>query len=209
VRQRGLNVIGHELRTPVSVVRGMAEALAAGGDPSTQEELVVALLRNTRRLESLVDELLTASGITTALPVGPDERVDLAAEVRSAGGNDKDLSLDGEGVALARRSSVERIVAAVLDNARAYGEPPVSVQLADRGDKVHLSVDSPGVEVSPEDVKFAVEPFWRGERAVTLIPGLGLGLSVASALAEHEGGRLRVKARPGGGMITLIELRAG
>ena len=209
VRQRALNVIGHELRTPVATIRGIAELLGATPD-ADQPELVDALLRNTRRLEALVDQLLTATGITTALPAGPGESVDLVAQVRALWPEEVDgLEIKGAGVVLARRVSVERVFGAVLENARAYGDLPVSVTLKGVPGRVRASVDSPGPALSPEDVQFALQPFWRGERAVTTRPGLGLGLAVASALARHEGGRLRVRARAKGGLITVVEMPAG
>ncbi len=61
LERRALNVIGHELRTPASTVRGLAEVLAAGVDPEERPELLGALVRNARRLEALVDDLLTAT----------------------------------------------------------------------------------------------------------------------------------------------------
>ena len=201
-------MIGHELRTPTAAVRGMAETLMASPDSPDRVELVGALVRNAQRLETLVDELLTATGITTALPAGPEERVDLVEQIRTIWADTDGLEIDGAGIALVRRASVERVLAAVLDNALAYGKTPVSVRLKGTAGRVRVSVDSPGDVLSPEDVRFALQPFWRGERAVTTRPGLGLGLAVASVLAGHEGGSLRVRARPGGGMITVIDLRA-
>ena len=209
VERRAINVIGHELRTPASTVRGIAEVLATEPDAQARAELVDALLRNTRRLEALLDDLLIATSVTTALPVGPTERIDLAEEIRKSWAQDDGLEVSGAGTVLARESSVGRIVAAVLENARTHGEPPVQVAINSSGNSVVASFDSPGPELPPEDLRLAVQPFWRGERAVTTAPGLGLGLTVAELLARHEGGRLWVEARPGGGMITSLELRAG
>ena len=209
VERRALNVIGHELRTPASTVRGIAEVLATEPDAQARAELVDALLRNTRRLEGLLDDLLIATSVTTALPVGPTERIALADEIRKTWAQNGGLEISGAGTALAREASVSRIVAAVLDNARTYGDAPLTVTIAPSGDDVVVSFDSPGPELPPEDVRLALQPFWRGERAVTTAPGLGLGLTVADLLATHEGGRLWVEARPGGGMLTYIELPAG
>ena len=208
LERRALNVIGHELRTPASTVRGLAEVLAAGVDPQDRPELLAALVRNARRLEGLVDDLLTATSVTTALPVGSPELVKLSDQIQAGWSEDGGLELSGAGTALARSASVDRIVAAVLDNARVYGLRPVTVTVDQDGDRVRTVFESPGPELPPEDVRMALLAFWRGERAVTTAPGLGLGLTVASKLASHEGGRLWVEARAGGGLLTYVELPA-
>jgi two-component system phosphate regulon sensor histidine kinase PhoR len=207
LKERALNVIGHELRTPTSTVRGLAEVLIANDDRDDRDELLAALVRNARRLELLLDDLLAAAGVTTALPVGPAEPVDLPEAIRGAlNGTGPAVDISGAGVVFARPRSVGRIVSAVLDNARAYGDAPVTVAVRHDEDRVRAVVDSPGPELSPEDIRYALEPFWRGERAVTTRPGLGLGLAVASRLAAHEGGRLWVEGRSGGGLLTTLEL---
>ncbi|HZQ85222.1 MAG TPA: HAMP domain-containing sensor histidine kinase [Acidimicrobiales bacterium] len=208
LEQRALNVIGHELRTPASTVRGLSEVFAAGVDPTERPDLADALVRNARRLEGLVDDLLTATAVWPALPVGDASRVDIVNQVVLLWPDDDGLAIDGAGSARARPTSLARIVGAVLDNARTYGKRPVTVSVAARGGRVLTSFDSPGPVLPAEDVRLALEPFWRGERAVTSSPGLGLGLTVARVLADHEGGRLWVEGRRGGGMLTHLELPA-
>jgi len=207
VERRAINVLGHELRTPVTTVRGLAELLAAGVEPDLQAELVDRLLRNARRLEGLVDDLLAAAEVTTALPVGPAGPVDVADQVRALWPG-PGLDVVGDEVLWVRDLSVRRILGAAFDNARAYGSLPVTVTVSRDDHQVRTVVDSPGPRLPPEDVRLAVEPFWRGERAVTTAPGLGVGLTVARILAEHEGGRLWVEERPEGGLLTLFELPA-
>jgi signal transduction histidine kinase len=207
LEQRALNVIGHELRTPASTVRGLSEVFAAGVDPSDRPDLADALVRNARRLEGLVDDLLTATAVWPALPVGHASRVDVVKEVVLLWPDDG-LKVDGAGTVLARTSSLARIIGAVLDNARTYGKRPLRVEVGARNGRVLTTFDSPGPKLPDEDVRLALEPFWRGERAVTTSPGLGLGLTVARVLADHEGGRLWVEGRKGGGMLTHLELPA-
>ena len=209
VERRAINVIGHELRTPASTVRGIAEVLAADPKNAGGPELVEALLRNARRLEGLVDDLLAATAVTTSLPVGPAASIVLVDRVRAHWPDDNGLEVSGSGTVVARASSVDRIVAAIVDNARMYGQPPLTVAIASAGQQVRVSFDSPGPELPAEDVRLALQPFWRGERAVTAAPGLGLGLTVAEILAGHEGGRLWVEGRYGGGMVTHLELPTG
>lgn len=208
LEQRALNVIGHELRTPASTVRGLSEVFAAGVDPAERADLADALVRNARRLEGLVDDLLTATAVWPALPVGDASRVDIVNQVMLLWPDDDGLEIEGAGSALARPTSLARIVGAVLDNARTYGKRPLTVSVAARGGRVSTSFDSPGPVLPAEDVRLALEPFWRGERAVTSSPGLGLGLTVARVLADHEGGRLWVEGRRGGGLLTHLELPA-
>lgn len=208
LEQRALNVIGHELRTPASTVRGLSEVFAAGVDPSDRPDLADALVRNARRLESLVDDLLTATAVWPALPVGDSAPVDLVNQIVLLWPDGDGLEVDGAGSARARTTSVQRIVGAVLDNARTYGKRPLSVRVVSRGPRVQTTFASPGAVLPEEDVRLALEPFWRGERAVTTSPGLGLGLTVARVLADHEGGRLWVEGRQGGGLLTHLELPA-
>lgn len=208
IEQRALNVIGHELRTPASTVRGLSEVFAAGVDPTERADLADALVRNARRLEGLVDDLLTATAVWPALPVGDASRVDIVNQVLLLWPDDDGLEIEGAGSARARTTSVARIVGAVLDNARTYGKRPLTVSVGARGGRVLASFDSPGPALPVEDVRLALEPFWRGERAVTSSPGLGLGLTVARVLADHEGGRLWVEGRRGGGLLTHVELPA-
>src|SRR4051812_23087471 len=104
-----LNVIGHGLRTPATTVRGPAELLAAGVLPEERPDLVEALVRNARRLEFLVDDLLAATSVTTALPAGHPEPVKLNDQVEASWTEDNGLELAGAGVALARAASVARI----------------------------------------------------------------------------------------------------
>jgi signal transduction histidine kinase len=213
IRERVVNVVGHELRTPASTIRGLAEALAHADDPARAGELVAALQRQAVRLERLVDDLLAAAHVTSSLPLGTPTRVDVApildAAWADAGGSPERLVLDlGEPSVTARARSVRRIFDHVLANAVTVGAGTARVASRRADRRVLLVVDSPGPELPPEDIRFATEMFWRGERAVTSAPGLGLGLAVAGALAEHEAGSLAVEALAGGGVRTTITLPA-
>lgn len=213
IRERVVNVVGHELRTPASTVRGLADALAAAPDPAHAADLVAAIQRHATRLEGLVDDLLAASGVTSSLPVGAPVPLELGPAVteawRAAGGAPAGLIADyGPTRVSARPRSVRRILDHVLANAVTFGSGDTTVATRPEGPHVLLTVDSPGPELPREDVRFATELFWRGERAVTTVPGLGLGLAVARALAEHEEGALDVDALDGGGLRTVVALRA-
>lgn len=209
-RRRFVNVVGHELRTPVTTLRGLAEELLSADERTMRDELGPALVRNTRRVERLVDDLLLASDITTALPVGDPESVDLVATAQAVWDNMEvgvDLELRGahEAVAKVRTGAADRLLERVLDNARRYGEPPFALKTEAADGLVRMTVSSAGPQLG-EDLELAFEVFYRGEGAVTTAPGFGLGLPVARALARQHGGEVRLAARPGGGLDVMIEL---
>src|SRR5258706_7445207 len=70
IRRRVVNVVGHALRTPVTTMVGMANALEATEDGPTRAMLVDRLARNASRVERLLDDLLLAAGVSTAAPAG-------------------------------------------------------------------------------------------------------------------------------------------
>jgi signal transduction histidine kinase len=211
-RRRFVNVVGHELRTPVTTLRGLAEELV-DADAGDLPDLAPAILRSARRVESLLDDLLLASDITTALPVGEPEPVDLVASAQAtwdALGVDADLELSGatEAEVSMRPGAADTMLERVLDNARRYGQPPYALQAEVADGRVRVAVSSEGMEIGSDDVHLAFELFYRGEGAVTSAPGFGLGLPVARALARQHDGDLQIEPRAGGGLEVIIDLPA-
>ncbi len=211
-RRRFVNVVGHELRTPVTTLRGLAEELARA-DATQVQELAPAILRSARRVETLLDDLLLASDITTALPVGEPEPVDLVASAQAtwdAFEPEEDLVLSGatEAIVSMRPGAADTMLERVLDNARRYGQPPYALEAEVADGRVRVSVSSEGMAIGSDDVHLAFELFYRGEGAVTSAPGFGLGLPVARALARQHDGDLQIEPRAGGGLEVIIDLPA-
>ncbi len=211
-RVRFMAVAGHELRTPVTTLRGLSEELIDATD-AERKELAPAILRNARRVEALLDDLLLATDITTVLPVGDPEPVDLVASAQAtwdAFEVDDELTLHGatEAVSSLRPGAADTLLERVLDNAHRYGQGPFAVESTVEDGRVTLKVSSEGADLKPDDVHLAFELFYRGEGAVTSAPGFGLGLPVARALARQHDGDLRIEPRPGGGLDVIIDLPA-
>ena len=213
-RRRFVNVVGHELRTPVTTLRGLSEELIQATEEELRE-LAPAILRSARRVETLLDDLLLATDITTALPVGDPEAVDLVASAQAtwdALDTDIELALSGdhEATVSMRPGAADTMLERVLDNAIRYGSPPYGFSATTDGDRVRITVSSEGAALSADDVHLAFELFYRGEGAVTSAPGFGLGLPVARALARQHDGDLHLDPRAGGGLDVTIDLpRAG
>jgi two-component system phosphate regulon sensor histidine kinase PhoR len=211
-RGRFVAVVGHELRTPVTTLRGLVEELP-NADLETIRELTPAIVRSARRVESLLDDLLLATDITTVLPVGEPEVIDLVATAQATWDAlevDADLELSGdtEVEARMRAGAGDTLLERVLDNARRYGKPPYRLHSEASDGRVRVTVSSEGAEMQPDDVHLAFELFYRGEAAVTSAPGFGLGLPVARALARQHDGELTIEPRAGGGLDVCIDLPA-
>lgn len=216
IRRRVINVVGHELRTPITTLRGLTEQLLVASPEQIRDELAPALVRNARRVELLLDDLLLAAEVSTALPVAAPVVTDVVAEVRAAWEGlahhpPTELTVEGPERApvLARPGALPRIFGHVLDNAVKYGEPPVTVTVRPDGpDWWEVVIESGGSPVPASDLKLATELFYRGERAVTTAPGFGIGLPVARTLARQDGGDLLLEGRRDGGVRVTVRLPA-
>jgi len=213
LRRRVLNVVGHELRTPITPLRGLAELLGRSDDEATEAGVHDAIRRTARRAEALLDDLLVATGVSTALPVGEPAPTPVAATARSAWAEldedrSRDLDVEGDDVVLARPGVVRRVFDALLDNAARYGAEPVGVRVSREGDVVVVIVCDRGQGVPASELHLVTEPFFRGERAVLTHHSLGLGLAVVRALAEQHDGEVQVRNRDGGGFEVEVRLRS-
>lgn len=207
LRRRVLNVLGHELRTPVTTLAGLAAQLQACEDDVRRVELIDAIARLSDRLDHLVEDLLLASSISTVVPVGDRQPVDLLAlaQDRWTGGA---AEFVGEAVGTARPESMRRVLDELLGNAAVHGEPPIVVTGSVVDGAAVLEVASGGPELSPGELALVTEAFYRGELAVTTRAGLGLGLALARTLARADDGEISVRPGTDGGMVARLEVPA-
>jgi len=210
VRRRVVNVVGHVLRTPTTTIAGMAAALQTTDDETTRLELIRGIVRNARRLEELLDELLIASGVNTALPVVDAVRTPIRPAIEraweSVGGRGP-LDIDGPDVeALVRPPALAKILSALLDNALKYGHARVGVRLERTPSGVRIEIESADDGPTDEELAHAFELLYRGEHAVMAAPGLGLGLTVARELARADGGEVRL-TRNDRDVIAVVDLQ--
>lgn len=208
LRRRVLNVVGHELRTPVSTVSGLSSELE---QRYPDDDLVEAIARNARRLDHLVDDLLLAAAIGTVVPIGDPVEVDLVGAVRAAWrtrGDEASLAVQGEARVRAREVVVAKVLDMVIDNALVHGAPPFAVTASVDDGRAVLEVANGGPVVSDDELALAVEAFYRTERGVTNAPGLGLGLAIANTLVTADGGTLSLRPGEHAGVVARIELPA-
>lgn len=199
LRRRVINVVGHELRTPLTTVRGLAELLDGASEEELRETLIPALVRNARRAERLLDDLLIAGEINTALPTTPAEAVDLAPLVAGAV-EDTDLVVAGSpaGSVRGHRDGIAHALGHLVTNALQYGDGTPSIRFEDEDDTVTVAIDTPvDRPLPPADLDLCFELFFRGEQAVTRAAGLGVGLPIARSLAHTDGGDVTIEQHDG------------
>lgn len=209
-----VSIASHELRTPISVVHGIAATLQArAGELEEQQTtaLLGTLVQQTARLRDLADQLLDLSRIgADGMPLHPErfsprERIEELLPRFAADRLDEVcIVADPELVLVTDPVAFERVVANLILNALRYGKPPVEVRV-EVDEDVRLVVEDSGPGVAPAFAPHLFERFSRSDESRRAgAPGSGLGLAIASAYADAMGGSLSYEpAQPHGARFTL------
>ncbi|MDY5126978.1 sensor histidine kinase [Actinotignum sanguinis] len=207
-----LDDVGHELRTPITIVRGHLELMDAA-DPSDAADTRALALEELDRMNSLVGDLLTLAKSERADFVVPRE-VDIAALTERIFDKATGLGSRAWNLGEVARGQVwldpERITQAVLQlaaNAVKYSEDgsPVEISSTVAGGRVSFTVEDAGCGIAPEDTARIMERFARG-RNTGRSEGSGLGLAIVSSIARAHGGEVTVRSRLGEGSVFTLSL---
>ena len=208
----------HELRTPITAIRGFSELHRQGavtGEKDTAE-LIGRIENESKRMGSLVEDLLLLARLDQARemdskPVDMNKVVEDAVISARAAGPAHPVTFTSSGdeiFTLGDEVRIHQVVANLLANARAHtpaGTPiTVSVKSTDVG--VEVSVADKGPGLSTEDQKRIFERFYRADssRVRTGADGSGLGLSIVDAVMRAHGGSVSVQSTPGEGAIFTL-----
>jgi len=223
-----LALISHELKTPLAVVRSLADNLARGigTNEARAKEYGEVLRDQSTRLTSMVENVLGFTTIQGGVPARDRVPVDLEAIVRdrlsrhAADRNDVTVTVafeSGLGSVLGHPSALGAAVDNLIGNAYRHGAVSsgphkIAVTLGSQrrwGTKgVLLTIEDDGPGFSRSEGKSFRRPFHRGQSAQeTQTPGSGVGLSLAVATARALGGRLWWDGRPGVGACFYLWLR--
>jgi two-component system, OmpR family, sensor kinase len=209
-----LDDASHELRTPIAIVRGELE-LARSRLSSDDERRATldSVLDEVERLERLAHNLLvlarSRSGHLTAgnTPVDLETVLDRAARAvgRRADNRHVEVRCLGNGVVNGDESSLQRAMLNLLDNAVRYAASEVRVCVAEDRSFVDVTVADDGPGFSAELLPHVFDRFTRDPGSGG---GMGLGLSITSAIAAAHGGHVTAANRPGGGAEVRLRLPA-
>jgi len=212
-RRQMLADVSHELRTPLTIIQGESDVALRGAD-KTPEEYREALRRTretAKHTNLLVNDLLFISRQESGQTRLKLERTDLTQLLRDTiAVFDPDIPILSDLDAGELSLDVARIrqcIAAMIQNARRYGGPEISVRLIRTTTGVRISVEDHGPGLPDDEKEKAFDRYFRGSNASDRYQdGAGLGLPVVRSIARAHGGDAALEDREGGGLASIMEL---
>lgn len=206
-RQQFLNDVGHELRTPITIVRGHLEVL--GDDPEERRETVALVVDELERMRRLVDDLvmLARAEQPDFLDPAPVDLADLAGELIRKAERIADrrwvLERADEGVVVADRQRLTQAVVQLVQNAVEHTDTDdeIAIGAIATATGAQLYVRDTGPGFGDRDPQELFDRFV-GERS----DGTGLGLAIVRAIAEAHHGTATARHAPGGGALLQIDI---
>ena len=212
----------HELRTPLSSIIGYMETLEDEGEdiaPKQASKFYSTVLREARRLQTLVDDLMSLSRVEAEKHDTPREPLALATLVRQAArdgaGHERfervSFDIEDEGMRVrGDHRQLEQLVRNLVDNALKYGNEAAPVEIGIRSgerDMAILTVRDHGEGISPEHLPHLTRRFYRTDPGRSRAQGgTGLGLAICKHIVERHRGRLDIDSKLGEGTVVTVRL---
>jgi signal transduction histidine kinase len=214
-----VSAVTHELKTPLALIRLVAETLARGrySSPEVIQEYARLLAQETSRLGQSIDNLLTYARYTDAanppaLPFAPVDAADLVEDAierfRPALSEGDftvtvDVARDLPRIAV-DGSAITQVLEILIDNAIKYSRDTRALAITGHATNGHvaISVADRGAGIHEEDIARVFDRFYRGRNAKE--SGSGLGLAIARRILQHHGGDIAIRSTVGVG--TEVEL---
>ena len=211
---------GHELRTPITIVRGHLELM--GDDPADRAETIALVTDELDRMNRMVNDLLMLAKAEQPDFLHPDHvEVDLMmhdvyAKAVALGDRDWRIGTIDEVTVWADRQRLTQALMQLAQNAVQFTSPGDTIELSARREhpgqaepgRVLLAVRDTGVGIEPEDRERIFARFARADHARARAEGAGLGLAIVAAIAEAHRGTVAVDSIPGAGSTFTLVLPA-
>lgn len=208
----------HELKTPLTAIRGFAETLLEGDPPAhLRREFLASIRNNTVRLQNLLDNLLDLSRLDSGGWTATEEEVNVSEVAVEAwdqviGERPRskiDFGVEGDTVALADRQALHQIFRNLFDNSLRYTPDGgrIGVRIAGRGPEVLVAVTDTGVGIPSEALPRIFERFYRADSGRDRKEGgTGLGLAIVRHLIQSMKGEVRAESQLGVGTTVRFNL---
>lgn len=211
-QSRFIDDAGHELRTPITVIRGNLEVM--GDDPIERRETIRLVTDELDRMGRIVDDLLDLANVEQPefVQAAPFDLAEFTRELvsRAEALDEREWIVEHEehAVVVADRHRLNQAMMNLISNAADYSRRDSPVWLGSQiyDGNIRLSVRDSGPPI-PEDQRERIfERFARAETERRRTKGAGLGLSIVRAIAEAHGGTVKLESNDDGGNVFTIEL---
>jgi signal transduction histidine kinase len=210
--------IAHDLRSPVTRIRGIAEMTIMTGKRISDYELMAeVIIEDCDRLLGIINMMLDISEAEAGISklnkskVNPLKLVKDACELFQTIADDKWIKINTDYRSCSNiyvdEKKLQRVVANLLDNAVKYSPTggEVKVSIFEDGAAVKISISDDGVGISQKDLPYIFKRFYRCDSSRSKA-GVGLGLSWAQAIIKTHGGNILVHSKPDEGSTFIINL---
>ena len=207
----------HELRTPLASIIGYIETLAdpdSKVDAATAARFHATVLRESRRLQNLVEDLMSLSRIEAEKHDQPRETLDLGQLAASIGCEmgstvgDKRIEVHASPAPIAGdRQQLDQLIRNLVDNALKYGDPdkPVRVDVTSEGHGAVLKVADRGEGIHADHLPYLTRRFYRTDPGRSQAAGgTGLGLAIVKHIVERHRGQLDIASELGKGTCVTV-----
>jgi two-component system phosphate regulon sensor histidine kinase PhoR len=214
----------HELKTPITAIRGLSETVV--GDPDVERETLMHFMERIHaqsiRLSQLVGDLMTISRLESEQDVADFTLINFGELVNRAL-TAAQVALEAKGHQLSvrlpehklevfgDRQNLSQLVDNLVDNAIKYTPEKglIKVRISHQGSEAVLEVEDSGIGISPQYQHRVFERFYRVDKARSQsLGGTGLGLSIVKNIAERHGGNVSVISQLGGGSTFTFRMPA-
>ena len=209
----------HELRTPLASILGYVETLAnpaAGDDKETRDKFLATIEHEARRMQALVEDLMSLSRMEATKHEAPSQAVDMVVLIKESVGEQVDaarirLNIGAQRAIVAGdKGQLAQALRNLIDNALKYGGSDtmvdVSLELSPQG-RVLVTIADKGAGIAPEHLPRLTERFYRVDAGRSRAAGgTGLGLAIVKHIVERHRGRLDLSSELGAGTTATIIL---
>lgn len=218
--------VSHELKTPLTSIKGFAETLKGGAidDPEAAERFLGIILNEADRLQRLIEDILSLTDVETGKNkdysenFGVDQVIDEVVSILSAEAKKKNVGLEAfmpENLPaiFGDRDQFKQMFINLLDNGIKYnrdgGKVTVFAEKLD-SNRLKVIIRDTGIGIEEEDIPRIFERFYRVDKARSRkVGGTGLGLAIVKHIVMNFNGKIEIKSKIGEGTDFIIEIPIG